>query len=161
MRLEGSCHCGTVRFACESRASYPYMRCYCSICRKTGGGGGFAINLYADAATLEVSGREAIRVYRAWLDYPKRAERSPAERRFCGNCGTALWVWDPRWPELLHPHASAIDTPLPEPRQSAHVMLEHKPDWVDACVRDGDLRFDGYPDESLLDWHARHGLLDE
>lgn len=30
----------------------------------------------------------------------KKTERSPAQRSFCGVCGTALWAWDPRWPEL-------------------------------------------------------------
>ena len=39
MLLKGSCHCGAVRFSLNSRTPYPYMRCYCSICRKTGGGG--------------------------------------------------------------------------------------------------------------------------
>jgi hypothetical protein len=32
MLLEGSCHCGAVRFRVESQESYPFMRCYCSIC---------------------------------------------------------------------------------------------------------------------------------
>ncbi len=38
----------------------------------------------------------------------------------CGavKCGSALWRWDPRWPELIHTHASAIDTPLPKPPKS-------------------------------------------
>ena len=38
---EGSCHCGAVKFSLQSHTPYPYMRCYCSICRKTGGGGGY------------------------------------------------------------------------------------------------------------------------
>ena len=40
MLLRGSCHCGAVAFTLKSTTPYPYMRCYCSICRKTGGGGG-------------------------------------------------------------------------------------------------------------------------
>ncbi|MGI9046838.1 MAG: GFA family protein, partial [Burkholderiales bacterium] len=40
MKLEGSCHCGAVRFRVESAHLYPFMRCYCSICRKTAGAGG-------------------------------------------------------------------------------------------------------------------------
>jgi hypothetical protein len=32
------------------------MQCYCSICRKTAGGGGYAINIMGQAATLQVSG---------------------------------------------------------------------------------------------------------
>ena len=45
MRLEGSCRCGAVRFALDSHTPYPYQRCYCSICRKSAGGGGYAINI--------------------------------------------------------------------------------------------------------------------
>ena len=41
--LEGSCHCGAVRFSVKSHTPQPYMHCYCSICRKTAGGGGYAI----------------------------------------------------------------------------------------------------------------------
>jgi hypothetical protein len=44
MVLEDSCHCGAVRFSLESEHPYPFNLCYCSICRKTAGGGGFAIN---------------------------------------------------------------------------------------------------------------------
>jgi hypothetical protein len=42
MLLEGSCHCGAVNFRVESET--PYQACYCSICRKTAGGGGYSIN---------------------------------------------------------------------------------------------------------------------
>lgn len=47
MELQGSCRCGGVKFSCLSHTPYPYMRCYCSICRKLAGGGGFAINIMA------------------------------------------------------------------------------------------------------------------
>ena len=56
MHLDGSCHCGAVGFSVEAAAPVPFLRCYCSICRKTGGGGGYAINLGAQAASLEVRG---------------------------------------------------------------------------------------------------------
>ena len=118
MRLEGSCHCGAVRFAMETHTPYPYMRCYCSICRKTGGGGGYAINLMAAADSLDVQGEDALRVYQAVIDGAK----SQAQRHFCGTCGSALWVFDPRWPDLIHPFASAIDSDLPKPPQTVHIM---------------------------------------
>ena len=47
MLLEGSCHCGAVRFKLRSAHPYPFNLCYCSICRKPAGGGGYAINLGA------------------------------------------------------------------------------------------------------------------
>ncbi|MBC58504.1 MAG: alanine acetyltransferase [Confluentimicrobium sp.] len=160
MLLEGSCHCGAVRFTVEARHPYPFNLCYCSICRKTAGGGGFAINLGASADTLTLEGGAHVRSYHARLHEDESGEvtYSEGERKFCGLCGSALWVWDPRWPELLHPHASAIDTPLPVPPERTHLMLGSKAPWVEPCVGPSDQSFEGYPDESLAAWHQRLGL---
>lgn len=155
MRLEGSCHCKAVRFTVESHEPVPFMRCYCSICRKTAGTGGFAINLGADYRTLQVEGREHLSVYRARMD---DGRTSTGQRHFCRVCGTALWLYDPTWPDLVHPHAGAIDTELPIPPQSTHIMLGSRPAWVEVHRRPGDEGFDEYPQESLADWHRRHGL---
>lgn len=155
MKLEGSCHCGAVGFSVESRHPYPYMRCYCSICRKVAGGGGYAINLGAEADSLSVTGEEHVRIYRVKaLD----GSESPLGRRFCGNCGSMLWAWDSRWPELVHPFASAIDTPLPKPPSNVHLMVDYKPDWVTVSQGPDDDVFGEYPDESIAGWHKARGL---
>ncbi|GAA0576642.1 GFA family protein [Halomonas salifodinae] len=154
MRLQGSCHCGAVRFSVESPHPYPYQRCYCSICRKTAGGGGYAINLSGHAATLEVEGAEHKGIYRVVID----GETSPGERHFCRHCASALWVFDPRWPELVHPFASAIDTELPIPPERVHLLLDSKASWVEVEARDTDKCFAGYPEESIADWHRRLDL---
>ena len=155
MKLKGSCHCGSVKFELLSKHFYPYQRCYCSICRKTQGGGGYAINLSGDAKSLKVNGKSAISVYRALVKNPedKKAHRSTGERSFCKNCGSALWLWDPGWPELIHPFASAIDTPLPVPPKNTHLMLEFKASWVDVQKHKKDKFFDRYPKESIAEWH--------
>lgn len=156
--LKGSCHCGAVAFTVESHGRHPYMRCYCSICRKQDGGGGYAINLSADAATMKVSGREHLTVYRAMID----GERSNAERNFCKHCGSALWLYDSRWPELIHPLASAIDNDLPRPPQTVHIMLDFKPDWVDVPGPDAEnLHFERYPERSIEDWHKSQGVWED
>jgi len=156
MLLEASCHCGAVRFRARSRHPYPFNLCYCSICRKTAGSGGFGINLSADHGTLEVEGEERVRVYRA----RRAGGESPARRHFCGRCGSALWVWDERWPELIHPFASAVDTPLPEPPERVHLMLGSKAPWVQPQPGPQDRCFDEYPEESIAEWHQRLGLED-
>jgi hypothetical protein len=161
MRLEGSCHCGAVTFSVESPHPYPFNLCYCSICRKTGGGGGYAINLGALADTLAVQGREHVRIYHARIrdEVSGEVAVSEGERNFCGECGSALWVWDPNWPELLHPFASAVDTPLPIPPERTHLMLGSKAPWVVVRADPQDKQFDEYPDESLAAWHERLGLV--
>ena len=62
MRLEGSCHCGAVKFSVESHTPYPFMRCYCSICRKTAGGGGYAINIMGETDSLKVKGEDNLSI---------------------------------------------------------------------------------------------------
>jgi hypothetical protein len=159
MRLEGSCRCGAVSFSVMSHAPQPYQLCYCSICRKTAGGGGYAINLSAVTETLTSKGKRAVGVYRADIvDDKGHCETSTGERNFCKRCATALWLYDPTWPDLVHPFASAIDTPLPVPPVRTHLMLRFKPDWVVPRIGKHDKSFDLYPDQSIEDWHREHGL---
>lgn len=163
MLLEGSCHCRAVRFSVVSRHPYPFMRCYCSICRKTAGAGGYAINIAGDNRTLRVEGVENIAVYNARLQKPDDAEPhiSRGERRFCHRCGSCLWVYDPDYPDLMHPFASAIDTDLPKPPEQTHIMLDFAASWVEIPKQPDDRYWARYPDESIADWHQRQGLVDE
>jgi hypothetical protein len=160
MHLEGSCHCGAVKFSLESAHPYPFNLCYCSICRKTAGGGGYAINLGGDYRTFHVLGEEHVAIYHARLTDPETGETtdSPGERHFCKRCGSALWAWDPRWPALVHPFASAIDSELPVAPERTHLMLGSKAGWVQVQAGPNDKLFDEYPDESIADWHQRLGL---
>lgn len=154
MHLKGSCHCGKISFELESAHPYPYNYCYCSICRKTAGGGGYAINLSGKAETLVVTGREHLGIYQAVID----GKQSPGKRHFCKHCASALWLHDPRWPELLHPFASAIDSELPKPPERTHLMLGSKANWVERAGDAQDKCFAEYPDESIAQWHQRHNL---
>lgn len=160
MHLEGSCHCRRVKFSVEADSPVPFMRCYCSICRKTAGAGGFAINLGAKTLTMKVKGKRHLRIYRARLPDKdgKGRHKSSARRYFCMQCGSALWLWDPTWPELVHPHAGAIDTPLPAPPGQVHCMVGSKAAWVKVEGDPQDPRFDDYPDVSLAEWHRAHGF---
>lgn len=160
MHLEGSCHCRAVRFEVESGEPVPFMRCYCSVCRKTAGAGGYAINLGAVARSMKVVGKRHLRIYRARLPDDRGGvdRTSTARRYFCARCGSALWLWDPTWPELVHPHASAIDTPLPAAPEFVHCMVGSKAPWVPVEGGPDDPRFDRYPSQSLAQWHDAHAL---
>jgi hypothetical protein len=109
MCLEGSCRCGAISFSVDSHTPYPYQRCYCTICRKSAGGGGYAINIMGVADTLKVKGKSVLGVWNAPID----GYKGSTDRHYCKRCGTPLWVSDEQWPELVHPFASAIDTELP------------------------------------------------
>ncbi len=157
--LEGSCRCGAVKFSVQSHTPYPYQLCYCSICRKTAGGGGFAINLMGDARSLKRHTRTKTRIYRVKIDDDEgHCRTSTGERHFCPLCASALWLFDPQWPELVHPFASAIDTALPVPPSKVHLMLRFKPKWVQPDLAPGDAKFREYPKLSIEAWHRKCGL---
>ena len=156
MRLDGSCQCGKIRFHVESETPYPFMYCYCSICRKTEGTA-FGCNLMGKSDTLRVAGKRHLRFYHPVIrEKGRRPVRSGGERWFCGACGTHLWVQDDRWPEGVWPNAGAIDTELPTPPTQVHMMLRYKPRWVP--VSGSGPRFPRYPRLSIAQWHERHGL---
>jgi len=154
MLLKGSCHCGSVKFLVESPHPYPYNLCYCSVCRKTAGGGGYAINLSAKFETLRIDGNEHTSIYLAIID----GQKSSAERHFCKHCASALWVYDPEWPALVHPFASAIDSELPIPPERTHLMLDSKANWVVPEPKSNDQCFAEYPEEGIAQWHKRLNL---
>ncbi len=157
LTLHGSCCCRKVRFSADSHAPVPFMRCYCSICRKTAGGGGYAVNLHADKRTLKVEGKTA--VFHASLEDGQGGCRvSTVERHFCPACGSALWVFSPDYPELVHPFASAIDSELPTAPSLSHMMLASKASGVEPEIGPEDHRFEEYPDNALEDWHRERGL---
>ncbi|KAG6806678.1 hypothetical protein H0H93_002619, partial [Arthromyces matolae] len=104
--------------------------CVCSICRKVGGVGG-SINLGGHSETLKIEGKENISVYKAILERGTSKEHiATSERNFCSKCSSMLWLYDPTWPELIHPFASAIDSPeLKKPDTLVCVKLNSKPDY--------------------------------
>ncbi len=159
MRLDGSCHCGQVRFSLESKQPWPYQRCYCSICRKTGGGG-FMINLGGDMRTMKIDGEDNLAHYCARVERKGEVVQSKHRRFFCKRCGCHLYAWHENWPDIVHPVASAIDTPLPDPPGRVHLMLGSKADWVPVQAEPDDEQYDAYPAKSLAVWHRDHGYTD-
>lgn len=139
------------------------MRCYCSICRKTAGGGGYAINIMAQAETLRLIGEQYLVFHQARVedeDRPGKFKTSPGKRYFCHDCGSALWAADPQWPDWIYPFASAIDTALPRPPEVVHIMLDFAAPWVMVPRGEGHRHFPRYPEESIEAWHKRHGLYE-
>ena len=82
---------------------YPYQRCYCSICRKAGAGGGYAVNIMGNYRTLEITGTDRIGSYQATIEDDGQSFQGGCRRHFCRDCASMLWVYDDSWPELVHP----------------------------------------------------------
>ncbi len=162
MDIEGSCYCGAVKFSAVSHTPYPYMHCYCTFCRKTSGTGGYGINIMAQAESLNVQGRDRLVFHHGMQHDPDTDELIPSQgkRFYCRHCGSPLWAADPRWPDWFYPYASAVDTLLPRPPEIVHIMLEFAAPWVEVPAGEGHRRFDRFPDESIEQWHIRHGLYE-
>jgi hypothetical protein len=108
---------------------------------------------------LKVKGRRALGMFRAKIaDGDGHCRTSSGQRSFCTKCGTGLWLYDPEWPDLIHPFASAIDTRLPVPPSKVHLMLKFKAPWVRPDFGRGDKKFKLYPKQSIEDWHRQRGL---
>lgn len=160
MRLAGKCYCGAVSFSVISHTPYPYMRCYCSLCRKTAGSGGYGINIMAEAVTLEVEGKTHLAYHYGNEHDPKtdQLQQNKNRHHFCRHCGSHLWTADPRWSQWIYPYASVINTPLPIPPETVHIMLAFAAPWIEIPSGEGHRHFQRYPDESIEQWHHRHGL---
>jgi hypothetical protein len=141
------------------------MRCYCSICRKTVEGGGYAINDGALSDTLE--GEENLYVYNARLYSSttaglltrRRPARQSALLRAVRELPVALLSELPRAGTPLH--TSTIVNPLPKPSECDHIMLDYAASWCEIPLGLAERHFPKYPDESFADWHRRHDLRDD
>ena len=159
MLLEGSCHCEKVKFSVHSKTPYPFSQCYCSICRKLNGGGGYSINIMAETSSLKVEGENSITVYRSAFNDRGVYEEDGlgySRRNFCKHCGTMLWNFNTKYPDWIYIFASAVDTQLPTPPEIRHTMVKHKQPWVK--IYDDNHQFDQYPNESIEEWHKNRSL---
>jgi hypothetical protein len=117
----------------------------------------------AEAETLRVNGEQCLGFHHGKYhdEVTDELKQSPGQRYFCRECGSPLWAADPRWPQWIYPFASAVRTPLPIPPESVHIMLDFKAPWVEVPTGIDHRHFERYPDESIVDWHLRHGLYIE
>tara|TARA_B100000700_G_scaffold330365_2_gene456247 strand:- start:7884 stop:8246 length:363 start_codon:yes stop_codon:yes gene_type:complete len=114
------------------------------------------------ADTLQIVGEQNLSKYRSEKNDRDNYEVdgfSKARRYFCSKCGSALWINSMDYPDFVYPFASAIDTPLPEPPEMTHLMLEHKASWVPLQVKEYDTVFEKYPNIGIEDWHRKRGLF--
>ena len=164
MKLEGSCHCGAVTFSVNSRTPYPFNHCYCSKCRKTGGGG-FAINIMGEHATLEVTGEENISVYRSKNNHRGRLRGRRAglfAAPFLQDLRDAALDLQPELRRVRLPLRDGDRHPAAAPRRDdpPHAGLQA---GLGAGARDGHAHTHHtyYPDGGIEQWHRDRGLYEE
>src|SRR5690348_614242 len=101
MKIEGGCHCGTVRFEAEvGQAPVPALDCNCSVCRMTG----FLHVMVPHAAFELLTGRDALSSY--------RFGSGAAEHLFCRRCGVKSFYQPRSHPEAWSLNANCLDERL-------------------------------------------------
>ena len=97
MRLEGGCHCGTVRFAISVNPPLELLDCNCSICAKTG-----FLHLIVPHSRFELlSGQDSLVSY--------RFGSGTAEHLFCRSCGIKSFYQPRSHPDAWSVHFRCLD----------------------------------------------------
>lgn len=161
MKLSGSCLCERITFTLSSVTPYPSRICYCTRCRKLAGGTGGLAHIAGDAKTLRVDREEFLTRY-VQAGKPRGEGKAPLvfHQYGCSRCFCHLYSECLEWEKWVYVTASAIDTSLPVPPEYQHVALAEKPDWVALPTGPEHSFFDNLPEESIEDWHKRHGLYE-
>ncbi|MEE9291547.1 MAG: GFA family protein [Acidobacteriota bacterium] len=130
--LEGSCHCGRVRY----RAVAPFgemTNCHCTDCRKSHGA--------AFATYIEVP-RERFSYVQGEGELHSFQAESGLQRYFCRNCGSIIWNGSSNPPEAYWITAGTLDTPI-DRKPDAHIFIRSKVPWYD--IKDDLPQHQAYP----------------
>ncbi len=117
---EGSCLCGNVTYEVEGELS-DFGHCHCTSCRKASGTA-FGANAGVDRKDFRLlSGSDTLREF----------ESSPGKlRAFCSRCGSPIYAYLAKSPDVLRIRLGSLDTPLAS-RARAHTWVSDKADWED------------------------------
>lgn len=120
-KLDGSCLCGNVTYTCEAEPAGVAV-CHCTTCQKqTGTSFSIIVAVPRDALRLE---GDSVASHTTVGD-----SGQPAERRFCGACGSPIATLSEGLPELALIKAGTLDdTSWLEPQM--HVFTDSAQPWV-------------------------------
>ena len=140
------------------------MICHCLADTKTTGVNN--CNIMGENSTFKLKqGQEFIKIYQVKLsetesgkDETSTTKLSNHKRHFCSECGSYLWAFDDSYPEWIYPFASCIDTPLPKCPEYYHILTDFKLNHVEIPTGNNIRTYSRYPEESIEEWHRKHGL---
>lgn len=119
--LEGGCLCGSVRYRIDGKA-VDAGYCHCRLCQRASGAPTVAWATFRKHAVV-------------WTAATPRIYRStpPAQRGFCGHCGTQLSFWHEDQPERMDITIASLDDPSTL-APDYHIWTASRIAWFD--VRD-------------------------
>ena len=134
----GSCLCGGIRYEIGGELS-DFGYCHCQSCRKASGS--------AHGANAGVD-KDRLRLYDA-EGLLREYESSPGKiRAFCSRCGSPIFAYLTRTPNLVRIRLGTLDTPF-EKRAQAHTFVGEKADWE--TITGDTPQFDTWADRSVLE----------
>ncbi len=134
---KGSCLCGHIEYQISSRLSH-FGYCHCTSCRKASGSAhGPNAGIHKGDFSLS-DPNSSLREY----------ESSPGKFRvFCSNCGSPIYAYLAKTPDLIRIRLGSLDTPFTE-NAKAHTFVSDKAPWEVIC---GDLpQFEEWASRNVL-----------
>lgn len=133
----GSCLCGSIRYSTSEELS-DFGYCHCISCRKASG------SAYGANAGLQRSSFQLFDKSKQLKEY----ESSPGKfRAFCGNCGSPIYAYLSKTPDLIRIRLGSLDTPFKK-RCQAHSFVSEQASWE---IIEGDLpQFDEWASKDIL-----------
>ncbi len=125
----GGCLCGAVRYEVDEAAVYDAGYCYCSMCRRLGGGPAMAW------ASLRAAGFRVTAGAAKWY-----VSSESGRRGFCGECGSQLFFDGPGMPGLAGVNTGSLDEVPAGLRPRLHMCWADRWPWFE--VADGLVRFE-------------------
>lgn len=120
MTLQGGCLCNGVRYEIEGAPKFIGV-CHCKHCQKQSGAA-FSVNLGVSGSKLSITGE--IKEYQDTAN-----SGAVLTRRFCPNCGSALFSVSSAAPNLVYVKAGTLDD-TSDVKPMLHVWTESAQSWV-------------------------------
>lgn len=120
MMRTARCGCGQVQIACQGEPRKVSL-CHCLDCQRRTGGP-FGVAVFYDASATTITGES--------VAYARDADSGfPITFHFCGTCGSTVFWYPSRKPELVAVAIGAFADPdFPAPSQE--VYAQHRHAWV-------------------------------
>jgi hypothetical protein len=118
-KVSGACLCGEVRF----EAGLPSLwcaHCHCTQCQRFHG---------APVVTWAGFNAEGFRITAGESKLRWYASSPPAQRGFCGECGSSLFFRSSRWPGEMHVALANIEGSL-DREPEGHVFYDSHVHWL-------------------------------
>lgn len=120
MSITGRCLCGAVQYELRGKPLFTAV-CHCRNCQRQSGSA-LSVIVLARADEVAISGK-----LKTFVDQADSGQK--LERRFCPDCGSAMFSWQPHLPDRLIIKAGTLDD-VSWLSPAAHVWCSSAQPWV-------------------------------